>query len=350
MVQAQPKLQPERHGVPRHVPEESMRDQNLKLNENYSSTRRRRTAIAAWLLLQAAWAGLCAQPSGYVLGTDDLVTIQVVHVPEITDKPIRIGADGSVTLPLVGRVPAAGLSTVALQDALAKRFGEYLQNPEVSVAIAEFRSQPISVAGSVNTPGVYQLQSGRTLLELVSLAGGAKSDASDTIRITRRVQCRPEALPNARPDRSGQFVVGEVSLRELLEATGPGVNVAICPGDAITLARAHLVYVLGEVHKPGGFILGDKEASSALEAISLAEGMLHTAAPAKAVILRPGDDGERQQIPVDLKAIMQGKEHDVPLHADDILIVPDSMSKNILTRTLEAAIQMGIGVVVWGRY
>jgi polysaccharide biosynthesis/export protein len=347
-----------------------MLDHNRNFNHNhplalparlpFESRRRLRQAVAAWLLLQASWAGLYGQaddqqaaatsPGSYVLGKDDLVTIQVVHVPEITDKPIRIGSDGSITLPLIGRVQASGLSTVALQESLATRFGEYLQNPEVSVGIAEFRSQPISVAGSVNTPGVYQLQSGRTLLELVSLAGGVKPDASDTIRITRRVQCKTEPLPNARPDGSGQFVVGEVSLRELLEAKGPGVNVAICPGDAITVARAHLVYVLGEVHKPGGFILGDKEAATALAAISMSEGMLRTAAPARAVILRPGADGERQQIPVNLKAIMQGKEHDVPLHAEDILVVPDSMSKNLLARTLEAAIQMGIGVVVWGRY
>jgi len=321
-------------------------------------------AMAAWFVLLAPWAGVYGQgtgqpagqsapaqaPSGYVLGADDLVTIQVLHVGEIADKPIRIGTDGSITLPLVGRVQAAGLSTAALQDALATRYGEYLQAPEVSVGIAEFRSQPISVAGSVNTPGVYQLQSGRTLLELLSLAGGAKPDASDTIRITRRVQCKAEPLPSARPDGSGQFVVGEVSLRALLEAKGPGVNVAICPGDAITVARARLVYVLGEVHKPGGFILADKETASALEAISMSEGMLRTAAPNHAVILRPGADGERQQIPVNLKAIMQGKQPDVVLHAEDILVVPDSMSKNVLTRSLEAAIQMGTGVVVWGRY
>ncbi|HEY1756908.1 MAG TPA: polysaccharide biosynthesis/export family protein [Bryobacteraceae bacterium] len=318
--------------------------------------RRPARYAAAWLVLHASLAAAYSQPAGaptpgaYVLGTDDLITIQVLHVPEITDKPLRIGADGSITLPLIGRVQAAGLSTTTFQDRLATRFGEYLQAPEVSVAIAEFRSQPISVAGSVNTPGVYQLQSGRTLLELLSLAGGAKADASDTIRITRRVQCKAEALPNSRPDVSGQFVVGEVSLRELLEAKGPGVNVAICPGDAITVARAHLVYVLGEVHKPGGFILVDKEAASALEAISMSEGLLRTAAPTHAVILRPGADGQRQQIPVNLKSIMQGKEKDVTLHAEDILVVPDSMSKNALARTLEAAIQMGTGVVVWGRY
>jgi polysaccharide export outer membrane protein len=333
------------------------------VSRDVAKEKRRAWLVLACLALPASWTGVYGQmeaqvggfaaapsPSAHVLGTDDLITIQVLHVGEITDKPIRIGSDGSITLPLIGRVPAAGLSTAALQDALTTRFGEYLQAPEVSVAIAEFRSQPISVAGSVNTPGVYQLQSGRTLLELLSLAGGAKQEASDTIRITRRVQCKAEGLPNARPDGSGQFVVGEVSLRALLEARGPGVNVAICPGDAITVARARLVYVLGEVHKPGGFILADKESASALEAISLSEGMLRTAAPAHAMILRPGVDGARQHIPVNLKAIVEGKQPDVTLHAEDILVVPDSMSKNVLARSLEAAIQMGTGVVVWGRY
>src|ERR1700722_19595477 len=109
------------HDLPK--PQRQLRPVSRPVSRAFARDKRRwLPAVAAWLLLQASWTGVNAQAAGYVLGKDDLITIQVVHVPEITDKPIRIAADGSVTLPLVGRVQASGLSTIALQDALAKRF------------------------------------------------------------------------------------------------------------------------------------------------------------------------------------------------------------------------------------
>ncbi len=301
------------------------------------------------------WAPLHSQNAGqfrasYTLGPDDQITVQALHAPDITDKPLRVDSSGYITLPLAGRMKAAGLTVDELQREIASRLRVFIREPEVTVGVTESRSQPVSVVGAVNNPGVYQVQGRKTLIELLSLAGGAKPDAADTLRITRRVQCAPLSLAGARPDPSGQFVVGEVSLRRLLEARNPEENLAICPEDVITLPRASLVYVMGEVRKPGGFPLLDRERFSALEAISMSEGLLRTAAPMRARILRPASNGsERAEIPVNLKTILSGKTPDVPMQPNDILVVPNSAYKSAVMRGIEAAVQMGTGVVIWHR-
>jgi polysaccharide export outer membrane protein len=279
----------------------------------------------------------------YLLGPDDQITIQALHVPDITDKPIRIDHSGYITLPLAGRVKAAGLSVEQLQSAITARLDEFIQEPEVSISVIEMKSQPISVTGSVTTPGVYQLQGEKTLLEMLSMAGGPKTDAADVVRITRRTACTTVPLPNVRQDRETQLMIGEVSLKTLFEAKSPVENVPICSGDVITLPRAQLIYVLGDVHKPGGFALRDKDTASVLQAVSLAEGLLRTAASTRAEILRTSPEGgKRKEIAVNLKAVMQGRAPDIALQPDDILVVPNSASKAAMYRAVEAAVQVAV--------
>lgn len=279
----------------------------------------------------------------YLLGPDDQITIQALHVPDISDKPIRIDHSGFITLPLAGRVQAAGLSVEQLQREITKRLDEFIQEPEVSISVVEIKSQPISVTGSVTTPGVYQLQGEKTLLEMLSMAGGPKTDAADVVRITRRTSCTTIPLPNARQDRETQLMIGEVSLKKLFEAKSPVENVPICSGDVITLPRAQLIYVLGDVKKPGGFALRDQDTASVLQALSLAEGLLRTAASTHAEILRTSPEGgKRKEIAVNLKAVLQGRAPDVALQADDILVVPNSASKAAMYRAVEAAVQVAV--------
>ena len=293
-------------------------------------------------------AGMGHRP--YLLGPDDQIIVEALHAPVIKDRPFRIDSSGFVTLPLAGRVQAAGLTVDELQKALASRLQPFIRRPEVTVSIAEFRSQPVSVVGPVTNPGVYQLQGHKTLMELLSLAGGAKPEAADTVRITRRLQCAPFPLATVRPDVSGQYVVGEVSLQNLLEAKNPAENPEICPEDVITLARAPLVYVMGEVRKPGGFPLREREQTSVLEAISLAEGLLRTASSTGVRILRAQPNGgQRIEIAVNLKTILSGKTADIPVQPNDILVVPNNTPRNALLRAAEAAVQMGTGVVIWRR-
>lgn len=309
----------------------------------------RRLGLSLLMAASLAWAG-SARSATELLGPDDTITVQALHVPDITEKPIRINSEGYITLPLAGRIHAAGMTVEQLQRTIAARLDEFIQQPQVSVSIADYKSQPISVVGSVNTPGVYQLEGRRTLGEILALAGGPKPDAADRLKITRSADCG-QALPDAHSDGSSTGMVAEVSLRDLLEAKNGAANLPICLGDVITIPRAHLIYVMGEVHRPGGFPLRDQESSTVLQALSMSEGLLRTAATSRALILRPGQEGaQRTQIPVDIGAILSGRTSDVALKPEDILLVPNSLAKNAIARTAEALIQVGTGIVIWGKY
>src|SRR5437867_4019906 len=124
--------------------------------------------------------------STYVLGPDDVVNIRVLDAEEITDKPVRISSTGQISLPMIGRLQAAGLTVEQLEAELVTQLKAYFKEPEVAVSMAEFRSQPVSVIGAVGNAGVLQLQGSKTLVEILSMAGGLRADAGYSIRITRK--------------------------------------------------------------------------------------------------------------------------------------------------------------------
>jgi polysaccharide export outer membrane protein len=283
-----------------------------------------------------------AAPQDYQLGADDQIALLVPDADELNGKAFRIGATGDLDLPLVGRVHAAGLTAQQLEADLGMRLEKFLQKPEVVLAITEFRSQPISVLGAVNAPGVHQLQGRKNLYEVLSLAGGLREDAGDTVKITRKLRWGKIPLPTAKDDPSGQFSVASVSVKGILEASKPEDNIAVKPEDVISIPKANVVYVVGSVHRPGGFTMGENASLSALQVLSLAEGLDNTAAPAKARILRATTaEGALSETPIDLKKLLAGKCPDVRLGANDILFIPDSFAKSAAVRALETAIGMG---------
>ncbi len=284
-------------------------------------------------------------PANYVLGPDDQITIQAPDVEEITKAPFRIDMRGNINLPLIGRVQAAGLTTDELQEQIKLRLKKYLQQPDVTVAIAEFRSQPISILGAVQTPGVHQLQGHKSLFEVLSMAGGLRADAGYSVRLTRRLEWGRIPLPNAKDDPSGMYSVASVNVKSIMDATNPGENIAIKPEDVISVPKADIVYVIGAVRKAGGFVLGESETLSALQILSLAEGLDRFADSQHARIMRPiPGTSNRTEVPVDLKKLIAGKGPDVPLKADDILFVPTSGRKAATVRGIETALGVGTSV------
>ena len=194
----------------------------------------------------------------------------------------------------------------------------------------------------------------KTLLEMLSLAGGLRTDAGHSIHITRQLEWGCIPLPNARLDASGKFSVGEVNFKEIMDAQLPQGNIQILPHDVISVPRAEMVYVIGDVKRSGGFVIGESESMSVLQVLSLAEGMNGTADRRRAKILRESPAArQRVEIPVDITAILDGKTQDVALHGDDILFIPSSSGKKASLRALEAAIQTGsgllTGLVIWRR-
>jgi len=291
-------------------------------------------------------------PRIYLLGPDDVITVHVVDAEEFPEKPIRIGPNGSITLPMVGRVEAGGRTAEALEKEIAERLKTYIRNPEVSVNLSEQRSQPVSVIGAVGTPGVQQLQGRKTLVEILSLAGGARADAGSSVKITRQKEWGPIPLPNAVTDPSGQFSVAEVNLRAIMDARNPAENILIMPNDVISVPRAQAVYVIGDVKRPGEFVLGEKPRVSVLQALAMASGLERTAASSKARILRASatPDLKRMEIIVNLKKILAGQDEDLPMQPEDILLVPGSRTKTALIRGLESALQIGSGIAIYRSY
>jgi polysaccharide export outer membrane protein len=253
---------------------------------------------------------------------------------------------------MVGRVQASGRTTEDMEKEIATRLKTYIRNPEVSVSVVELRSQPVSVIGEVMTPGVHQLQGRKTLVEMLSLAGGTRQDAGYSVRVTRQKEWGPIPLPHAAVDSSGEFSVAEVNLKEIMDAKNPAANILIMPHDVISVPRAELVYVIGDVKRSGGFVLGEKARMSVLQALSLASGLEKTAAPSKAKILRASTthDLKRTEIPVNLKRVLAGQDQDVPMEPDDILLVPGSKTRTALIRGLESALQIGTGVAIYRGY
>jgi polysaccharide export outer membrane protein len=214
--------------------------------------------------------------------------------------------------------------------------------------LTESRSQPVSVLGAVKNPGIVQLQGTKTLTEVLSLAGGLSGDAGDHVKITRSLRYGRIPLSDAEDDPTGEFSIAQVSLHSIMQAQSPEQNIPVLGHDVITVPRADLVYVIGDVGKAGGFPLQDAGGISVLQALALAGGAARTAALGSAKILRASQTvGKHTEIPLDLKKMLAGRQEDMTLNSGDILFVPNSLTRNASIRAIETAIQLGTGIAIF---
>jgi polysaccharide biosynthesis/export protein len=286
--------------------------------------------------------------STYLLGPDDQVEISGPELTEFGNKPARIDSQGDVQVPLAGRVHVAGLTVQDAEQKLDKVLSTYIRDPQVAVSVTEVRSEPVSILGAVNTPGVHQVQGHKTLLEMLASAGGLRQDAGYSVRVTRQLDWGCLPLPGATLDASGQFSVAELNLKKIMEAKDPAENIQIFPHDVISVPKAEMVYVIGEVKRSGGFVLGEHQSISVLQALSMAEGLNGTADARHAKILRLQRDADkREELPVDVKSVLNGKKPDISMQGDDILFIPGSTGKKAALRAIEAAVQTGTGIAIW---
>ncbi|MCU1232499.1 MAG: polysaccharide export protein [Candidatus Solibacter sp.] len=286
--------------------------------------------------------------TNYTLGPGDQISVGALELDEVSKTSYRVDSSGFVNIPLAGRIQAAGLAVSQLESAIESKLKTYQLRPAVSVSILEFRSQPISVIGAVNAPGVHHLEGKKTLVEALSLAGGLRADAGSTVKLTRQLAYGRIPLKSATDDSTGAFSVAEVKVKTILDASDPAENIYVAPNDVISVPRAEMIYVVGEVQRSGGFTLAEDQSMSVLQAISLAGGLKNTASPKTAVILRsvPGS-AQRQEEPLNLKRTLDGRGEDTPLHRDDILFVPTNKPKVVAIRTIEAVVSAGTGIAIW---
>ena len=176
--------------------------------------------------------------ANYVLGTGDQLSFIVTDLDDFTGKTFRVDMHGDINLPLAGRVHAAGLTMTELEKKVADLLGKILKDPQVVANMSEFGSQPVSILGAVGAPGIRQLEGRKTLFEVLSLAGGLRPDAGNTINITRELTRGPIPLPSTRTDASSKFSVASVSVKSILNAMNPAENIVILPGDVVSVSKA----------------------------------------------------------------------------------------------------------------
>jgi polysaccharide export outer membrane protein len=269
-------------------------------------------------------------PSSNVkLGVGDLVEVAVFGVPDLSTKT-RISGSGDIYLPLIDYIHVADLTTDEAQAVIQKRLedGGFVRNPHVSIFVDESISQSISLLGEVSRPGPYPATGERRLFDLLSAAGGLTDKAGRAVTIERR---GPPA----------EKIQLQISSNLAEDDTS---NVEIFPGDTVFVSRAGIIYVVGDVNRPSGFLIEDNNLS-VLKALALAGGSTRTSSLGKSKILRQTPNGVHE-IPIDLKKVLYAKIPDMPLVKGDVLFIPGSAAKAAGYRTAEAAMSLSTALAV----
>jgi polysaccharide export outer membrane protein len=264
------------------------------------------------------------------IGAGDLVEMSVFDTPELSGK-LRVSNTGDVILPLVGTLHLQGLTAGEAQTLIRQKFigGGFLKDPQVTVFISEYATQNVSVVGEVHKPGIYPAFGTHRLLDYLSLAEGLTPLAGTAIVITH----------SGHPDQPQRVKMTSGA------APQPENNPEILPGDTIFVEKTGIVYVVGDVARPGGFPMDHDGQLTVMQAVALAQGTNDTAAKGSAKLIRTTPQG-RQEIPIDLKKILTAKATDLPLQDNDILFVPSSVAKNAL-KNMEAVLPAAAGASIY---
>jgi polysaccharide export outer membrane protein len=248
--------------------------------------------------------------SAPVLGPGDEVEVTVYGAPDLSEHT-RVATNGNISMPLVGYIRVAGLSSSEAEDAIEAqlRQNNVVNNPQVSVYVKEYTSGGISVAGEVSKPGVYSALGLHRLFDVLQAAGGLTDRAGSTITISHRDGGNPVTVEIPKdPEHLSR------------------INVELSPGDTMVVSKAGIVYVLGEVNKPGGYVLNSTGGVTLLRVVAAAGGPTHGAAVGSTKMIRRTPTG-LQEVPVPLKDLMHAKVEDIPVQAEDIVYVPSSRMK-----------------------
>jgi len=251
-----------------------------------------------------------SQGEDYQIGSRDLLEIRVFNLEEL-NATVRVSEAGTVELPVIGELPAAGHTQNSLAQAIEEALSGFVREPQVFVFVREYQSQRVSIIGAVRSPGTHQLVGRTTLLEAISDAGGVNpTEFSGKVRILR------DGLTGAPI---------EIDLRVLLEDGNTAYNIRLKSGDIINVVvkEAFIIYVSGQVRSPGSFTL--RESVTLLKAISLAGGLTDHAAAKKVRIVREMEDGTHEVINVNLDDLLDGKTPDIPILPNDIIVVPETI-------------------------
>lgn len=272
-----------------------------------------------------------AAPPALRISAGDLLAVDVFDTPELSAK-LRVSEKGEIDLPVAGSTHVGGLTAEEAAASIERllRDDSILKHPHVEVFVQEYATQGVSILGEVKNPGVYPELGSHTLLDFISVAGGITPTAGKAVTITHKND--PVNPTIVRLDNSS-----DVAKR---------AAVAILPGDTIIVSRSGIVYVVGDLGKPGGFLIETNERLTALQAIALAQGTNKTAGLNNSRLIRKTPNGP-QETHVELGKILAGKQDDLRLEDGDILFVPTSKSKIAAFQGITSAINLVSGLAVY---
>jgi polysaccharide biosynthesis/export protein len=276
-------------------------------------------------------ARIAGSPKDLLIGAGDLLEVSLYGMPDFKTE-VRVSSGGEISLPMLGTVAVAGLSVEQAETLIERKLSQksLFNDPHVTVFEKEYATQGISLLGEVQRPGIYPLLGSRKLYDAISAAGGTTPKAGRYVLITRRND----------PQHSVRVPL-LTGAPESMEN-----NVTVEPGDTILVSKAGVVYVVGDVHQPGGFVMENGNDITVLKAIALAQGTNPNAALDSARVIRKTPEGP-QDVQLSLKKIMAAKAPDIQLQADDVVFVPGSAGKSAAKRGAEAILQMATGVAIW---
>lgn len=263
----------------------------------------------------------------------DVLSMQVFDTPELSADSLRVSQGGQVNLPVLGLINVKGLNPIqaAVRIESELRSHGLMIDPHVTVSVVEYASQVATILGQVKSPGVYAVYGDRRLLDVIALAGGLSPSAGKIVTIAHR------------DDPSHPVTI---RLVQNAQSLGMQQNPVILPDDTIEVGKAGIIYILGAVNKPGGFLIDNNERVSLVQALTLAGGWDKTAALSKARLIRKVPQGH-EQLTLDLKHVLKGSQADVSIKNGDILYVPSSLGKILAYRGMEAVINAAQSAVVY---
>jgi polysaccharide export outer membrane protein len=279
------------------------------------------------LMLQASQASLTSYKD-YCVGPEDLLVIAILGQDKL-NRELRVNGQGEITMPLVGTVKVAGLTPQGIEKRLVELYdANYLVNPQITVGVKEFRHQRVAVTGAVAKPGPYELIGPRTLLEVLSMAGGFTTTANnitagDVVNVIRN-QSAPDVAKsiNATQPFAPKTETLVIDLRRLLSGQEPQLNVAVHNGDVIHVPFAGTAYVLGGVKKPGNILV--KENLTVSQAVAMAGGVEPLLGTDDITIMRFDEQGNAMRINTSLNRIIAKADPDIPIKDHDVVVVKES--------------------------
>jgi polysaccharide export outer membrane protein len=271
----------------------------------------------------------------YRIGPEDLLEIDAYNVEDIK-KTVRVNSSGEIALPLIGIINVKGMTTSELERLITEKLNKYVQETVVNVSIKEYRNQRVSVIGAVNNPQIYSVTGQRYLIDMLMMAGGLKEEAGNICYVIRPRQSKDMTM------KSDMIVI---DLEELLVKGNLSLNIPILAGDVINVPRGGVVFIDGAVTNPGVYPL--KLGTTLIQAIAMAKGVRSDAKLSEVKIFRDNGKGEREAIEVDYEAISKGEKSDIRIAENDIIIVPKSGFKSIIS-SLRGLFTFGSGSVGLG--